>query len=302
MTKRIRQEDTKGNKKMIDIIKDGETVKVVKDLTPQQLAILNQKNDLKTHCSELGGYVHISYVKNELLFNELNLKLATITRLVFLATFIDYNNREANVLVKHGKNNKLEYLTRKDLQKLLNLSDTPFKEFLKETKEKGLLFCVNKKYYLSNEYFSKGKCLFNNKEYARIFVDTTRLLYSNSRPSQHKQLAYIFQLIPYLHYDSNVLCKNPEELDTRKLERLSLKEICELLGLGTSKETMKKFKKNLLSFHVEINNEIYYLFARVKLETYLKETDFFVVNPNIIRKGSNLNIKKEITNSLLIGF
>ena len=293
MTKRIRQEDTKGNKKMIDIIKDGETVKVIKDLTPQQLAILNQKSDLKTHCSKLGGFINVCYVKNELLFNEFDLNRATISRLVFLATYIDYNNREENVLVKHGKDNKIEYLTRKDLKQLLRLSDDVLRLFLKEAKEKELLFENNEKYYLSNKIFSRGKCMFDKKGYARLFIGTIRFLYENSNTRQHKQLSYIFQLIPFLHYESNILCINPDETNMKNVVRLSLFDICKLLKIGTSKATMSKFEKNLLKFYIELNGEKYYLFKRVIIKGHIKNNDFFVVNPNVIWKGSDLTISRK---------
>lgn len=298
--KRIIEEDENGNQKVIDVIKSTETIKVIPKKDPKQLAIANQKNELKTHCKNLGGYVHIRYIKNELLFNELNLKLPTIARLVYLATFIDYNNREENVLIKHGQHQKIEYLTRKDLGYLLNLTDTPLRDFLKEAEANNLIYHVNKKYYLSTEYFSKGECHFNKNEYARIFIDTTRLLYQNSKPTQHRQLAYIYQLIPYLHYDSNVLCKNPEETNIKLLQRLTLKEICKILGLGSSSKSLDNLKKKLLSFHIEKDGAEYYLFTRIKLEKHTGQTDFFVVNPNVIWKGSDLDLKKEIISKLLI--
>lgn len=292
--KRIIEEDENGNQKVIDVIKSTETIKVIPKKDPKQLAIANQKDELKTHCKQLGGYIHISYVKNELLFNELNLKLPTITRLVYLATYIDYNSGEENVLVKHGKNYKLEYLTRKDLKELLNLTDRTFNNFLKEAKEKNLLYCVDKKHYLSPNYFSRGVCPFNRKEYARIFINTTRELYTKSKSSQHSNLAYVFQLIPYIHYDTNVLCRNPREQNTKLLEKLSLKDICEMLGLGTTSKSLTLFKRRLLSFNIEKDGEIYYLFTRVTLETYTGKKDYFVVNPDVIWKGSSLKLKKEI--------
>ncbi len=297
--KRIIEEDENGNQKVIDFIKTNETIKVIPKLTPNQLETINQKSELKTDCKRLGGFIHISYVKNELLFNELNLKLPTITRLVYLATYIDYNSGEENVLVKHGKNYKLEYLTRKDLKTLLKLKDGTFNNFLKETKEKDLLYCVDKKYYLSPKYFSKGTCPFNRKEYARIFINTTRELYLNSKTSQHKNLAYVFQLIPYLHYNTNALCRNPREKDINLLEKLSLKDICEMLGLDTNSKSLTTFKKKLLSFNVERNGKNYYLFTRVNLETRDGQKDFFVVNPDVIWKGKNLSIKEEMFLKLL---
>lgn len=102
--KRIYKENETGGQDVIGYIKPNETVRVVKNLTPQQIAIINQKDELKEHCRELGGFIHVCYVKNELLFNNLNLTRPTITRLIYLATYIDYNNRDSNLLVKYGKN------------------------------------------------------------------------------------------------------------------------------------------------------------------------------------------------------
>ena len=297
--KRIIEENTEGNQTVIGLIKQGEIVKVIKDLTPEQIAIINQQDELKTHCKNLGGFVHVCYVKNELLFNKFNLRLPTITRLIYLATYIDYNNREENVLVKYGQHQKVEYLTRKDLKELLGLSEDVLRTFLKEAKEKDILFKVGRKYYLSNKVFSKGKASFDKGKYTRIFIDTTRFLYQNCHISQHKQLAYVFQLIPYLNYESNTICKNPEERDKRLLKRFSLKEICELLNIGTSKSAIYKFEHNLLSFYVEINEVKYYLFKRIIIKGVSGRNDFFAANPNVIWKGSDLNASKETLESLV---
>ena len=40
-----------------------------KELTDKQRAYLNRNDELKSYCKSLGGYVHMLYVKNELLFN-----------------------------------------------------------------------------------------------------------------------------------------------------------------------------------------------------------------------------------------
>lgn len=301
--KRIIEEDTEGNQTVVGLIKQGETVKVVKDLGPAQMAIINQKDELKTHCKNLGGFVNVCYVKNELLFNEFNLKLATITRLIYLATYIDYNDREENVLVKHGKDYKVEYLTKKDIQNILKLPKSPFYLFLKESKEKNILFEVNGKFYLSNKIFAKGKGNlrgnFDTKNFTRIFINTTRVLYQNCPISQHKQLAYVFQLIPYMNYETNTICKNPEEKDKRLLKRLSLKEICELLNIGASNSAKYKFEHNLLSFYIEVNEVKYYLFKRIIIKGVNGRNDFFAVNPCVVWKGSDLNTSREILESLV---
>ena len=253
--KRVYKETINGELECVGLIKQGETIKIIKDLTPEQIAIINQKNDLKSHCKELGGYLHVCYVKNQLLFNALNLKPATISRFLYLATYIDYNNREENVLVKHGKNNKIEYMTKKDIQKVLKLTKKPFYEFINEIKEKGLLFEINGKIYLNPTYVNKGKNNFKNKEYTRMFIKTTRELYENCTSRQHKQLSYIYQLLPFIHYESNILCKNPQEKEIELLDKLYFTDICRILGLNDSCHATDKLKKDLRRFYVTLNEK-----------------------------------------------
>lgn len=137
--KRIYEEKVNGELECVGLIKEGETIKVVKEITPQQKLFLSNKNELTQHNKQLGGFVQVCYVKNQLLFNDLNLNKATISRFLYLATYIDYNDREENVLVKYTKNNKIEYMTKKNIRNLLNLSEKTFFDFLKEIKEKGTL-------------------------------------------------------------------------------------------------------------------------------------------------------------------
>jgi hypothetical protein len=296
--KRIYKENETEGQDVIGYIKPNETVRVVKNLTPQQIAIINQKDELKEHCRELGGFIHVCYVKNELLFNNLNLTRPTITRLIYLATYIDYNNRDSNLLVKYGKNHKLEPLKKKDIENLMKLSNPSFLKFFNEIKEKGILFEDNKKYYLSNKYFSKGQSIYKKKEYTRIFIDSTRFFYQNSTSRQHTQLSYVFQLIPFLHYETNILCRNPDELDIDNLDILSLRDICELLKIKTSYEQMSRVENSLLKFKLIFNNKKYHLFKRIIVKGEDEKVDYFITNPLLIWKGNDVDKNKETIEKL----
>lgn len=264
-----------------------------KEITPRQKKLLKYKSDLSKYTESLGGYIHMSYVKDTLLFNELNIDRANITRLIYLSTFIDYNSSHENLLVKHGKDYKKEAMTRADIKKLLKLSDRAFISFFNEMKINNLLFEVNGKFYVSNNYFSKGNCNFNTKEYTRIFINTTRALYENSTTRQHKQLSYIYQLVPYMNYELNILCSNPKETDFYKLEKLSLLNICELLNVSTESRSMRKLRDELLKFNVTVDGKKYNFlsYARVGVGHNLK--DYFIINPSVVWCGRDTNRVKE---------
>lgn len=298
--KRIYEEKSEGEFELVGLIKEGETIKVIKDLNPKQKAILNNKSNLNAYSKKLGGFLHVCYVKNQLLFNDLNLNLATISRFLYLATYIDYNDREENVLIKHSKNNKIECLNKKDIRNLLNLSDSTFKRFYKEVKDKELLFEVDNKIYLNPVYVNKGKSNFKDKDYTRIYIDTTRELYENCKSTQHKRLSYIYQLLPFLNYENNILCSNPEEKNIEKLNKLSFKDICEILGLSNDKKNMQKLKKDLFKFYITREDKKYYFFSYVTIRQETKSESYYIVNPMVIWKGTNLQIAKDIIGLLMI--
>lgn len=290
--KQIIEKDSEGNQTVVAIIDDSETVKVIKKINPQQQAILNQKDTLKNTCSKLGGFIHVCYVKNELLFNKLGLNKPTISRILYLATYIDYNNRESNVLVRYGKNKKIKYLTIDEIKKLLKLSDRTFIRFIKEIKEKELLFECNNKLYLSDKYFEKGKCNFNKDEYTRLFISPIRHLYENCNVSQHKNLSDVLQLIPYLDRETNVI-----KIDGKPSD---IKDIMELLGFSTKGiNTINNFKKKMLQFNITYEGKKYYLFGALTIEYENKKRTAFVVNPYVLYGGNNIPVVNDVLVQLL---
>src|SRR5699024_1832486 len=162
---------------------------------PKQKALLKNKTELTLYSEELGGYIHMYYVSNELLFNKVNIERANISRLIYLATYIDYNDRQENLLIKYSQCKEIEPMTRKD------------------------------------------------KKDTRIYINTTRMLYEGCNPKKHKSLSYVFQLIPFMNTEFNIICENPNEKDLNKIKKLNMKNICELLKLSTDKKNMSRIKK-----------------------------------------------------------
>ena len=110
---------------------------------------------------------------------------------------------------------------------------------------------------------------------------------------QHKKLSYVFQLIPFLNYETNILCSNPTERDRSKLNKLSLQDTCELLGIQTESKSMHRFEHDLYKIYFTINNEKCYVFSRVIVKGGNGINDYFVINPSVIWQGSNVDKAKE---------
>ena len=273
----------------------NEDIITKKIYTPKQKHFFNMENELKTSSYLEGGYVHMFYIKNEILFNDIGLKPNSVTRLIYLATYLNYTEKykKYGMLVKYGENNKPKPMTRKDLKEIMKLSDTQFKGFLKELKDKSILFEMDKKYYLNNAYFCKGRVK-NNREYAKLYNNYTRIyippireLYNKFKPTKHKQLGYIFQLIPYMDFED---CR----LINDEGYKLELYDMCEILGLSTDKDNMNKLKNEFKKMTFFVANKEYYLFARVQIG----EHTAWHINPYALWSGSELETKKYIANIL----
>lgn len=229
------------------------------------------------------------YAKNEILFNDLNIDKANISRIIYLATYMDYTQKGLIVLQpksKDGKFLQIEPMTKKVMQTTLNLGDTAFKKFLKDMKDNSLIYEVDKKYYINTDYFIKGEVENIDKakqNYCRLFIDTIRNLYEGCKSTKHKVLSNAFQLIPYIHYEHNIICHNPNEV-TETPKALTLNEICELLKIDSTNSS--KLAKQLYEFKVTANGVEYHLFSYVILNA---QYDYFVVNPLVIYSGNSLD-------------
>lgn len=284
-------------------IKNNEDIEVVnkkRKLNDTQLKYINNKNDKYDYDRKLGGFIHMAYVKNELLFNEIGIDRANISRLIYLATYMNYSSEiSPGLLVKYGRFKEVKALTRSELMKLLKLSERAFKLFLSDVIKCGLLHTKDKKYYLNTEYFNKGVSKFNSNEYTRIYINTTRQLYENCSARSHKRLSYIFQLIPKLHTETNMILHNPH-VDTIESEnKMNLKDICSFLRISDDNNgNGKKLLKELLKFTVKVDGCTTYLLTYVTVEDGGGKNDYFVVNPQVIWSGKDVDMAQDIITQL----
>ena len=269
-----------------------------RNLSRNQYLFLENKRKKIEFDRKLGGYVHMAYVKNKLLFNEIGIERANISRLIYLSTFLDYNKNKEGMLVRYSQLREIIPLTKEEIFKLLKLSDRTFRAFIKDVKDCNLLYEVDKKFYLNTDYFNKGENSFNDKEYTRIYIKTTRELYENTSPINHKRLSYIFQLIPKLHYDTNILLHNPDVINIDIDNKMTLKDICEFLKVSHEGGNGRKFLKDLLKFNIKIDGITSYFFKYIIVEGGDGMSDYFVVNPQVIWSGNDMDVAKNILEKL----
>ena len=243
---------------------------------------------------ELGGFVKVLYYNNEILYgNELGLSKATVTRLLTLSTYLDYDNCLVLEIPKTKKQaQEVEYMKRKDIQEVLGLSKNAFDTFMKEITKANILIKEDKKYKLSSDYFYRGE---TSKDiyFSRMYIDTVRELYVNTSTRKHSTLSYIFQLMPFVHWKTNILVKDRMS-NIENMEHLNMYDICELLGLETSKTSINNMKKELLSFRVVRDGKELYLFNYLKVGGAKGSKESFVINPLVYNAMSDFNDFKQV--------
>ena len=134
---------------------------------------------------------------------------ATVGRLAYLSTYLGQDTQrllyEDNPMLKH------------DLQEVLKLSRPTVNKFYKDCITAGVLEDKgNDGLYLIDTRFFKGKC--EDKERTKLFRVTIQQLYKKLPQKNHELFGYVIQLVPWINFEWNIVCENPEETNKDRIE------------------------------------------------------------------------------------
>lgn len=283
-------------------IAEGETYRIQdkkRELTPQQIRYINEQNEIKQFNSEMGGFIVLYY--NNVLYNDkLNLDLATVSRVIYLATFMEYNSNKLVLNGGYASGQKITPMTKKNIKEVMKLSAEGFRLFFKDIIANEILIQnEDKTFTMNKKYFTKSKDINYKEDFTRVYVDTIRELYQNTNSRQHKTLAYAFKLLPKMDSQTNIICHNPNDR-YKEPEKMTLKDIGEFLEVSTEKKNLDTFKKNLYKIVIYRNGRKYYIFKRVIIESGAGQNDYFVINPMLFYSGNEYQNVTRTIQSLLI--
>lgn len=239
---------------------------------PQAQAKIYQRyQKIKEEFREQGEFVWLLYKKAEEL--SLDIAPANLTRLIYLSTFMNYNNR----LVSDSKNNLGidEPLDKKWLVEIMGLPKNTFYRFYNEVIANEILIERPDGYYLNEEFFKKGVLNKNNiNGKMRMYRYSIRNLYLKASLKDHKMLGYGFMILPYVNIEYNILCWNPEEKDIDKIQLLDISKMLEIFGYDS--HNWNRFKKQLMSVMVGKYHFI-----------HIVDDEKLFVSPNVYYAGTN---------------
>ena len=133
---------------------------------------------------------------------------------------------------------------------------------------------------VNSKYCKKGKI---NKtkvvEVIRMFNNGIQELYQKALPREHKKLAILLDILPYINYKYNIICYNPTEENIELIKPIKMPDLCEMLGYDRSNSS--RIKKQLFSLRVS-GEKVIGLWQ-------VENADALLVNPRVYYKGGEEN-------------
>ena len=240
---------------------------------------MNDKNKFKFLTDQEKDYIKHTFGTFFFNYYGKNGEFKYLFRFIYLCTYSNYKN-----YIEWG-NNKEKLANKKDLQEILMLKNRQFYETFNYFINNKLLiednyfigeeecFC----YKINNKICNRGHMNLTNSKNGviRIFDESIRSIYKESKSIQHERLGLFFKLLPQIHYDMNIICKNPTAI-TEEIQPYSLTELAEYLGYTTN----KRLKSAL--FDIEIKGE------KVIMISIINNKSMIFINPRIYYKGNNI--------------
>lgn len=289
--------DDSGNKTYVNR-KTGETHKAkivevecmeggsIKVSTPEQVAAAekykelqdaeNRKKVERHRNKEMSFYFALSEDRRDVLTPQ------SVARLFYLATYLHYNDDT----LRHSDGTSIK---KAELPKLMNLSGTTFKDFWREVDGKYLFKQQDKSVRISEDFF-RGNITHLHMErsgengYQQIYIQSLRELYLQTPVTSHRYLGYLFLLLPWVNWEFNVLCWNPQETEIDKIKIMTLREFCNMIrydsnGGDNSSKLLDAYKHLVFTWKGRRQELCAYLTNRANGKNY------FVVNPFVIYRG-----------------
>nr|WP_259544455.1 hypothetical protein [Heyndrickxia oleronia] len=151
--------------------------------------------------------------------------------ILMLQPYVDFNT---NILSEKG--NPLDVSR---LESILGVSKRTVLVVLKELTKVGVIEPTRDSYRMNERYHFRGK---SGKVDVLIKTFITTLKSFNLRTSD---LGFVYKLLPYVHYETNIICADPFVTDPEGVRFLNERQIGELVGMSPSKtkEVLSRLRK-----------------------------------------------------------
>lgn len=205
----------------------------------------------------------------------------TIARLFYLATFVHPNDS----VLRHDNGTVIK---RAEMIKLMGFGKNTLDDFLKEVSGSYIFPQSDGSIRISTDFF-RGPMAKHVKQdagidYQKVFIKSLRELYRQTPVKRHRYLGYLLLLLPFISWEYNILCWNPDEKDVDKISPMSLSDFCRLIGYDdnggrNSGKLLDAYKKLTFTMRGKEMDVCAYM------ENLVTGQRYFVVNPLVIYRG-----------------
>lgn len=229
-----------------------------------------QGAEIQKQYKKYGSFVWFLYNAGQVL--DLGIQPDELTKLIYISTYMGYNNR---LMVSED-----ESMTKKQMREILRVSEDTFHKFYASLTNTGILSeDIDKCLYLNTSIFKRGaikdvKDIDCNR--TRLYIKSIRSLYTQAKISEHKLLSYLFQAIPFVNVNYNILCFNPLENDLQKVKPMIMKDFCVVIGY--SQDNDRRLKTKLKGLRLQ----------QLPVFSFVDNADglFCYINPNVYYAGN----------------
>lgn len=195
-----------------------------------------------------------------------------VARLVYLATFMDYD-----CVLKSGDNK----LTVDDLPQLLEVSKKTFDRLWEKIQGKYIIESEDGALTVVNG-FLRGKQRRIEERLTKVFIQKLQAIYRNTPKSKRRLFGYVFQLLYHVNVEYNILAKNPLESELKLVEPITVKEFAVMIGYDESQVSRLEKAYSEVSFMCDGRLQHFCAFVDHGRN---KEGRFVVINPRIFYAG-----------------
>lgn len=271
--------DTNGN--ILDKIYENDKVIIETPVDTQRkehsryVEMIENRDELSEIIASECGSFYFNFFNGGL--DMLDVKESIKLRFLYLCTYTNY--AEKGMYLVHDNGRKMD---RGSLMDVLNLSEVEFKRTISALIKSQLLIQDGMNYMINKDLIYRGKLnkAKSKERYSRIFDNGLRELYSNCSPKQHKQLYYLFKLLPYVNVKCNAICQNPSEDIIEDVVPLRLSEICEVVGYNP--KNSGRFERDILQL------QLFGEYAMLGIKN--GKGVWYKINPRLLYAGTGTHI------------
>lgn len=246
---------------------------------PQRRGKRTQEN-LAQHQTDNGGFIFAYYEVCKSMGDRFPfLTKSDTARLLFIGTYLSWETN--HIVYDNGRK-----VDKKALGDLLNMSRNKYGDFYKTLIENGILSEAESGLVMNPTVFYRGtekkiRPLVKGMQFTRLFKNTVRDLYAKFNGRSIKKLGVIYAVLPYVNFNFNTVCHNPQEVKVDDIIPMTLSELADKLGYADYRKLVPVLR--------EIRYEDKPIFKFVD-GTADRRDKYIIVNPRIVYAGNGKHL------------